>query len=213
MQAFWAWFLKGGPIMWPLLACSILSATVILERVWFWWRERRRTDESLVQRILALVEAGACDEAVRLGGPRADMCVQVIQGGLMHRDHGLTEAMQVEAARQAARMRQGLGILDTIITLAPLLGILGTVTGIIKSFDLLGQGGIDDPRAVSSGIAEALITTAAGLGVAILTLLPYNYFVARMQTAVALLEKVATQMEVAYRRGRERPVPSTNSER
>lgn len=202
MDAFVNMFIKGGPVMWPLLACSLLAMTFVIERVFFWWRERHRIDEELTERILSLTEEGCFEEAIHVGGEHVDMYAQVLRRGLEHRQHGLTEAMQIESAKQISRMKQGLSLLDTIITLAPLLGILGTVTGIIKSFDLLGQSGVDDPKAVSGGIAEALITTAAGLVVAIFTLLPFNYFVSKTQAVAGLLEKVATQMEVAYRKSR-----------
>ena len=100
-------------------------------------------------------------------------------------------------------MKSAMAILDTIITMAPLLGILGTVTGIIQSFDLLGQLQVEDPRGVADGIAEALITTAAGLVIALGTLLPFNYFISRIQRETRRLEQVATQFEVVYRKGQE----------
>ena len=79
-------------------------------------------------------------------------------------------------------------VLDTIITIAPMLGILGTVTGIIASFDMLGLAGVEEPKAVVAGIAQALITTAAGLGISIATVFPYNYFSARIEAAQEELE-------------------------
>jgi biopolymer transport protein ExbB len=98
-------------------------------------------------------------------------------------------------AEEDRRMTRYMGVLDTIITLAPLLGILGTVLGIIDSFDLLGARGARDPMAVTGGIARALITTATGLGIAILTLIPYNYFRAKSENALNEIEEVATFLE------------------
>jgi len=94
-------------------------------------------------------------------------------------------------------MKAGLPVLDTIVTMAPLLGILGTVIGIIASFDLLGAAGIEDPKAVTGGIAQALISTAAGLTVALVTLVPFNYFVARTQREAERIARAATQLEIA----------------
>jgi biopolymer transport protein ExbB len=91
-----------------------------------------------------------------------------------------------------------MGVLDTMITVAPLLGIFGTVIGIIVSFDMLGTAGIEDPRAVTSGIAQALITTATGLGIAILSVFPYNYFNTKVENAARLIEKYATSLEIVY---------------
>jgi biopolymer transport protein ExbB len=195
-------FVRGGPVMWPLLGCSLMAATIAVERCLFWWRERRRGDQSLIDRIFQLTEHGEYDQAAQLETARPGAVARILLTGLKHREHGLRESMEVAAVDEVARMKQGLPILDTVITMAPLLGILGTVTGIIRSFDLLGSSQMGDPRAVSSGIAEALITTAAGLMVALPTLLAFNYFVARVQNATKTIEQTATQFEVAYRRGR-----------
>ena len=96
------------------------------------------------------------------------------------------------------RMKRYLPVLDTLITAAPLLGILGTVIGIIHSFDMLGRAGIQDPQAVTSGIAQALITTAAGLLIAIFTLFPYNYFMSKVEKAASRIEKYATSLEIVH---------------
>ena len=110
----------------------------------------------------------------------------------------MVKAMESAAADEIARMRRFMGVLDTIITVAPLLGIFGTVIGIIISFDMLGGGGIDHPEAVTQGIAQALITTASGLGIAILTVFPFNYFNARIERAARFIEKYATSLEIVY---------------
>ena len=91
-----------------------------------------------------------------------------------------------------------MGVLDTMITVAPLLGIFGTVLGIISSFEVLGSTGIEHPQEVTSGIAQALITTAAGLGIAILSVFPYNYFNSRVENAAVLIEKYATSLEIVF---------------
>jgi biopolymer transport protein ExbB len=191
---------RGGPVMWPLLLCSIVSLAITVERLIFWWRERSKENPALVAQIFKLAEQREYDKAAQLVPPSSNACAKVLAEGLIHREHGLSAAMQVEAGKEVERMKQGLAVLDTIVTMAPLLGILGTVTGIINSFNLLGQSGAEDPKAVAGGIAEALITTAAGLVVALLTLVPYNYFVVRTQQAAKRVEHLATQFEVAYRR-------------
>jgi biopolymer transport protein ExbB len=91
-----------------------------------------------------------------------------------------------------------MAVIDTMITVAPLLGIFGTVTGIILSFEMLGSAGIEHPQAVTAGIAQALITTAAGLGIAILSVFPYNYFNSRIEKAALDIEKYATSLEIVY---------------
>jgi len=95
-------------------------------------------------------------------------------------------------------MRKNLSLLDTIITVSPLLGIFGTVIGIILSFEMLGSTGIEEPQAVTAGIAQALITTASGLGIAILSLFPFNYFNTRVEKAATVIEKYATSLEIVH---------------
>ena len=194
-------FIKGGPLMWPLLACSVLSVAVTIERAIFWVREKMRIDPALIDKIFGHTEKGEFETAVNLGKGTSFTDARVLLSGLAHRDYGLRGSMEVAAQDEIDRMKRGLAILDTIITMAPLLGILGTVLGIIESFDLLGVGGIEDPRAVTGGIAQALITTAAGLSVAIVTLVPFNYMVTKVERATKRLDGLLTSFELAYKRG------------
>lgn len=194
-------FESGGPVMWPLLLCSLVSVTITFERMFFWWGERHSHEAELVDKVFALTEQGEYLQAMEVDG-YSSAIVRVLVKGLAEREHGLSEAMQIEADNQIERMKQGLVMLDTIVTVAPLLGILGTVLGIIESFDLLGARGIEDPKAVTGGIAQALITTAAGLSVAIVSLLSFNYFMEAVRSFASKLEKTATRFEVAYRKSR-----------
>jgi len=186
--------------MWPLLGCSLVSLTITIERLFFWWRQKYAFSATRIERILERVDAKDYEAAASVKGMGRDSVSAMLAAGLKHREHGLSEAMQVEAGVRIDAMKQGLSVLDTIVTMAPLLGILGTVLGIIASFELLGASGIEDPKAVTGGIAQALITTAAGLAVAIVSLIPLNYFVARTQRETRRLEQTATQFEVACRR-------------
>ena len=153
-------FLRGGPIMWPLLLCSLTAMTISLERALFWWRERRRRDSGCIDQILAQTESGGFDAAAQLGRASRDPVAQLLAEGLAHRSHGLSEALQMAAQQQLERMRRGISVLDTIVTVSPLLGILGTVAGVIGAFESLGGQQIQDPaavRVVTAGIAQALI--------------------------------------------------------
>jgi biopolymer transport protein ExbB len=127
-----------------------------------------------------------------------DFIIRILVSGIVHREFSMTKAMESAAAEEVKRMRRFMGVLDTMITVAPLLGIFGTVIGIISSFELLGSTGIEHPQAVTAGIAQALITTAAGLGIAILSVFPYNYFNARVDNAVLIIEKYATSLEIVF---------------
>lgn len=189
---------SGGPVMYPLFACSLLVLFVVVERSLFWAGIRRGHDPALLDEVLELCRRGEW-EAVRerVKGSR-DFVVRILVTGIVHREFSLARAMEAAAAEQIRRMSRFMSLLDTMITVAPLLGIFGTVLGIINSFDMLGAAGLDNPRAVTGGIAQALITTAAGLAIAIFSLFPYNYFNSRIRKAAHTIEQYATSLEIVY---------------
>jgi biopolymer transport protein ExbB len=189
-------FQKGGVVMYPLLACSIISLTIILERTLFWIRENRRADRTLVDQVLELARLKKYEEIRTSTKDAGDYVIRVLVCGLVHRNYSLSKAMEAAAIEEIKRMKRYLPVLDTVITAAPLLGILGTVIGIIHSFDMLERTGIENPQAVTAGIAQALLTTAAGLLIAIFTLFPYNYFVTKVEKAGNRIEKHATTLEI-----------------
>jgi biopolymer transport protein ExbB len=184
--------------MYPLLLCSIIALTVVIERFFFWIREDMRRDQSLVERVLALCQDGDWQGVKSAVSGSKDFVISILVSGILHREFSMTKAMESAAAEKVKAMRHYMPVLDTMITVAPLLGIFGTVLGIISSFELLGSSGIQHPEAVTSGIAQALITTAAGLGIAILAVLPYNYFNSRVERAVLDIERYATSLEIVY---------------
>ncbi len=196
-------FQKGGIVMYPLLACSVISLTVILERSFFWLREKRKTDNRLVDEVLDLSRLKKYDDIKTKTRGSSDFVVRILVCGLVHREYSLSKAMEMAALEEIKRMKRYLPVLDTMITAAPLLGILGTVLGIIHSFDMLGKAGIQDPQAVTGGIAQALLTTAAGLLIAIFTLFPYNYFMSKVEKAALRIEEYATSLEIVHRGNQE----------
>ena len=191
-------FIKGGPIMYPLLICSIIALTVIIERTIFWIGDDYRRDRALVNEVLFLAEQGNWETIRARIGNSKDFIVRILVAGILHREFSIAKAMETAASDELDRMRRHLPILDTIITVSPLLGIFGTVIGIILSFEMLGSAGIEEPQAVTAGIAQALITTASGLGIAILSLFPFNYFNSRVEKAATTIEKYATSLEIVY---------------
>ena len=197
-------FLKGGPVMYPLLLCSFISLMVIIERVIFWIREGGRRDQKVVDDILSFAEQCDYKKAAEVGNKSKDFVARVLVCGLVHLNFSLSSALEMAAAEEVKRTKRYLGILDTMITMAPLLGIFGTVIGIINSFELLGSAGIENPQAVTGGIAQALITTAMGLAIAILTLIPYNYFLSKTDDAISDIEKYGTDLEIVFEKNRSR---------
>ncbi|MDY6878927.1 MAG: MotA/TolQ/ExbB proton channel family protein [Desulfatiglans sp.] len=191
-------FLKGGPVMYPLLACSIIVMTVILERTFFWIRVAMHRDQPLVDEVLELCRVGDWDSVKIKAAGSKDYIIRILVSGILHREFSMTKAMESAAAEEMKRMGRYMAVIDTMITVAPLLGIFGTVIGIITSFEMLGSAGIEHPEAVTSGIAQALITTASGLGIAILSVFPFNYFSTRVESAALAVEKYATSLEIVY---------------
>lgn len=191
-------FNNGGPVMWPLLACSVIVLTVIIERALFWLGVRRQRNHNLMDEILAIAEEGDWPLIREKTKGCKDHVIRVLTVGIMHREYDMVKAMEAESQVTIKRMGKFMSILDTMITVAPLLGIFGTVIGIISSFKILGTSGIADPKLVTAGIAQALITTASGLGIAIFTVFPYNYFNSRIENSVHIMEKYATSLEVVY---------------
>lgn len=187
---------RGGWVMWPLLAASVTALALTIERILFFslvsLRNRMRDVEEVLDISSDLPSKG--EELARAN--QASPVMRVLLAGLEHRTTGFREALEMAAEEELADMRRGLYVLDTIITLAPLLGILGTVLGIIQSFDILGQAQMSDPREVMDGIAKALVTTAVGLTIAVATLIPYNFFTSRVEHYGRLLEYAATRLEI-----------------
>jgi len=191
-------FIKGGPVMYPLLACSILVFTVIIERALFWISVDMHRDRHLIDEVLELCRAGDWESVRMKTKGSKDFIIKILVTGIVHREFSMTKAMESAAAEEIRKLRRYMGVLDTMITVAPLLGIFGTVIGIIMSFEALGSAGIEHPQAVTAGIAQALITTATGVGIAILSVFPYNFFNLRIEKAVLNVEKYATSLEIVY---------------
>lgn len=184
---------KGGIVMIPLIVCSITFFAIIIERAIFWLRQRKGM---MPEKLLQMAEDGSFNDIIKEAKGSGSSINRVISSGIMHRNPSATIAMEATAIEEIARMKRYLPALDTIITLAPLLGLLGTIIGMIQSFDIMSVAGIGQPHAVTGGVAEALIATATGLGVAITTLIPYNYFLSKVEKATEEMEQYATRLEM-----------------
>ncbi len=182
--------------MWPLLLTSITALAVVVERILFLLWESRRRDPAVIEKILALVESGQSAKAGEASHASNDPVVLVLGAGLLCHRESYTNAILRKANETLRAYNRGLSTLDTIITLAPLLGLLGTVTGMIHAFGLMGNQELGAPTAITGGIAEALIATAFGLGIAILALIPYNYLIARQEELRHEIEDAASQLEI-----------------
>jgi len=194
-------FIKGEWIMWPMILVSFVMITVVVERLIFIFRENSSRNDAAVKQILESVERGDADKAIALGKGSSDFVAQIIAESLKHREQSLSNAFTRAANQQLTRYQQGLATLDTCITAAPLLGLLGTVTGMMRTFGALGSGDIGAAAGtITGGVAEALIATAAGLAVAVLGLFPYNYLNAMDSQAKLEVSDVSHALELYTRK-------------
>jgi len=192
------WFLKGGPVMWPLLICSIAMVALVVERAFFWIQHHRHHRSDELEEWLGYLRGGRLWEGIRMGQKSDHPIVQTLSGALRCGEPFWPDALALAIDEADRKVRAHLAWLDTIITLAPLLGIFGTVSGIIKAFDLLGRAS-PTPQAVSVGIAEALITTEFGLAIAMPALVFYNLFHSLSNRYVFRLERYAHELEMVLK--------------
>lgn len=206
-------FVQGGPIMWPMLLASLIAFTIVIERLLFLALERFRRNEKGREGVIDALDKGDIARATMLATGSKDYVMRVIHYALTRRDQSISHALQYGQAQELNRFQRGTSTLDTVITLAPLLGLLGTVTGMMGSFSLIG-GDLGAPGAITGGIAEALIATAFGLGIAIVSLIPYNYLNSKCENARHEIESASKQVELFLGTGHARePVHTMNAPR
>lgn len=196
------YFKDGGPIMYPILVVALVALAVVTERFFWWIRETAKRDADTLEKVLAAMESGDFKAALQHSRGSEDPVVRMIFRGLSHVHGSLSGALKVAAGAEIKRAGRFLMLIDTCITVAPLLGLLGTVTGIMGSFKAVGGNDLA-VSAVSGGIGEALIATACGLGIAIFCLLPFNYFNERVAKLTFELETAATNVEVMVTRAKQ----------
>lgn len=190
-------FVLGGPVMIPLLLCSIFALAIGIERLWYLLRSRIDTDDLLEDIKLSLGQ-GKVLEAMQIAKRSRGPVAAVLATGIAHYDQEREEIQQHMSSvgqEEIFKMEKRLGALDLIVTLSPLLGILGTVTGIIDSFNVMGaMEGVTQASALSIGIAQALITTAAGLSIAIPTMALASYLNGIVNSQVADMSRKSTEL-------------------
>lgn len=189
-----AFFEAGGWVMYPLLLLSILGLGIVIERGLFWMRNSTRRELSVFRKYADLIESDERETLAAVssndGSPVGKLAYWAASRKSVSEDAVLTT---IELIRPSLEARHG--VLSVIVGAAPLLGILGTVVGIIESFDLLGEAAnVSDPAIVAGGIAEALYTTATGLTIALLALFPAAYFKARANTSLSRLETLGAML-------------------
>jgi biopolymer transport protein ExbB len=192
-------FKHGGPIMWPIIIVSFLVITVAMERAIFMFRENARRQPEVVEKMLEKVEANDIEGALEMGKKSQDYVARILVYAISHKEHSLGNSFSRASNQEMQRFSQGLPTLDTCITAAPLLGLLGTVTGMMGTFAALNSGSGDigaSTGAITGGVAEALIATMCGLAIAITGLLPFNILNSRLDEAKHEIEDAANSLEI-----------------
>jgi biopolymer transport protein ExbB len=193
-------FASGGPVMWPILIVLTVGITVIVERFLFIINENRRSEPEVVSRMLESVEKGDINGALTVGKKSNDTVARIVTYSLTHLD-SITPAFFRAASQELARYQQGMATLDTCITAAPLLGLLGTVTGMMRTFGSLGTGDIGAAAGqITGGVAEALIATMTGLFIAIICLFPYNIMNARTEQMKQEIADASHALEILMKK-------------
>jgi biopolymer transport protein ExbB len=190
IEAFWQFMQRGGVVMWPLLGLSVIALALVVERVWFfvWVNHPGRLQR--MGALSRLLRAGEHERAKHLADRDSSVYGRVVLR-LLEATRPTEAAGQEAIELERRRLERFMPTLSTIITAAPMLGILGTVLGLIDSFELLSDaasGATSNPRSVSGAIAVALLTTAAGLTISVAALFPYNAFRAQVDRTLSRLE-------------------------
>jgi len=191
MQEMLELFNKGGFLMWGLLGCSVLALAIFLMKL-FWYRSIRRSAQALFHDVVDLVQQRKIDEALivcqRTPSPLSRVVLAALRQSGRSREQIKTAASEV-ASREGVALESYLGLLSTIATISPLLGLLGTVLGMIQAFNVIAAAGVSTPATLGGGISQALITTAAGMTVAIPVILAHRFLSGQMNRLVVEMQE------------------------
>jgi len=196
----WEFIVKGGPIMGLIILCSVVAFAVFLERMWY-LRNAKIDTGKFMENIANKVKANKVMEALDMCNVTKGPIARILKAGIMKYDRNRQDikgAIEDAGIHEVPLLERNLGVLATIAHIAPLLGLLGTVVGMLKAFQVIEQKAMSmvpvNPGDLAGGIWEALITTVAGLSIAIPTYVVYNYLVSRVDNFVVDMEKSATEL-------------------
>lgn len=199
-MGLWQIFLAGGPVMWPILLCSIFALAIILEKFWHMHKIKIDTQQFL-SGVLDKMKRHQVKEALELCEKIKSPISHILRAGILKYDRPrsqIKEAIEDASLYEIPRLERNLSMLATIAHISPLLGLLGTVTGMVRCFQTIQAKATSfhpvSPGDLAGGIWEALLTTVAGLIVAIPTFIAYNYLVSRINNFILEMEKASTEL-------------------
>lgn len=199
------YFVRGGSWMWALLACSVIAVAVIIYKIVALWLAGRGADR-VVDEVTERVQAGDLDAAQQTADQSSTAVGRMLHAVLASRGTAQSpaEAAEASGSEEMASLESGLMVLATIANIAPLIGFLGTVSGMIRAFTAIAEAGLGEPGVVAAGIGEALITTASGLIVAIPCFIAYNAFLSRVNALALGMELAGARIAtLVARRGQD----------
>jgi biopolymer transport protein ExbB len=206
-MTLWEFFIKGGPVMWPLLACSIIALAIIIER-FFSLRQNKIIPRVLVEEVERLARMGRLADIERLtrrsSSPICPVIMVAIKNAGMRREI-IKDYMEEAGATEANAIERYIDVLGVIAAISPLLGFLGTVTGMLKSFHAVSTAGGNSSQLLAAGISEALITTVAGLCIGIPVFVCYRLLLARSDYLILEMEKASARI-LEYLKGEDHEV-------
>ncbi len=190
------WFMDGGPVMWPILVCSIAALSIFLEKLYSLRREKV-APPSFLKTLQELISHKKISEAKAICQQNASPLANILHAGVsLHgkKRERVKENIEEAGKKEALQLNRNIGALATIAHISPLLGLLGTVTGMLRVFHVITTQGVGNAQSLAGGIAEALITTIAGLIVAIPTVVAYRYLTSKVKTYLTEIEEHALQI-------------------
>jgi biopolymer transport protein ExbB len=196
----WQMFLKGGPLMWPILLCSVFALAIIIERLWY-LRKIQIDTRQFLNTILEKMKRHQIKEALEICERRRNPISRILKAGILKYDRGrqqIKEAIEDAGLYEEPHLEKNMTALATIAHISPLLGLLGTVVGLVRCFQVIQTKATVfqpvSPGQLAGGIWEALLTTVAGLLVAIPAFVAYNYLVSRINSFILEMEKASTEL-------------------
>lgn len=196
----WDMIQKGGPVMWPIILCSIFALAILLERLYNLHKAKIDTVD-FMNKIRNTLKRNKVMEAIEMCNNTPGPIAHIMKAGILKHDrprNEIREAIEDAGVHEVPRLEKNLSALATIAQISPLLGLLGTVTGMVRCFQVIQEKTTSlnpiNPGDLAGGIWEALITTVAGLVIAIPTYVAYNYLVSRVDSFVLEMEKAATEL-------------------
>ena len=199
-MSLWQVFLAGGPVMWPIILCSVFAMAIIIEKFWHLRKVKVDTDEFLSS-IMEKMKRHETKEALQICDTTKSPISNILKAGILKYDRPrqqIIEAIEDASLYEIPRIEKNLTALATIAHVSPLLGLLGTVTGMVRCFQTIQAKATSfnpvSPGDLAGGIWEALLTTVAGLIVAIPTFVAYNYLVSRINHFILEMEKASTEL-------------------